>query len=373
MSSTSKGSRFIAESLAATFSHAPLAVLLALGMPLGSQLALAATPASATTTTASTTSAVGGYAATRYPIVLVHGMTGNERAAAVVDYWYGIKADLEQNGATVYEAALSGVRAEEGADGRGEQLLAFVRQVQAATGAAKVNLIGHSQGGVTSRYVAAVAPERVASVTTIATPHRGSELADFVEEKQRTDPGSVSLVVGAWANTLGVAPGVVDTGEPDALTALGAMTSARAAAFNTRYPSAGLGAAGSCQPGATSARVDGQTHLLYSWTGNAIQPTSFFGISGSKDSSVSLLDPAFVTDASTLALSVTGGIMLGRQSGQNDGIVSVCSASYGRVLGTYNWNHLDAINQLLGVRGANAQDPLAVMRAHANRLKMQGV
>jgi triacylglycerol lipase len=52
----------------------------------------------------------------------------------------------------------------------------------------------------------------------------------------------------------------------------------------------------------------------------------------------------------------------------------VCSALYGKVLGTsYKWNHLDEINQLLGVRGANAADPVAVIRTQANRLKTQGV
>lgn len=40
---------------------------------------------------------------------------------------------------------------------------------------------------------------------------------------------------------------------------------------------------------------------------------------------------------------------------------------------SYHWNHLDEINQLLGVRGANAEDPLAVIRTHVNRLKLQGV
>jgi triacylglycerol lipase len=70
----------------------------------------------------------------------------------------------------------------------------------------------------------------------------------------------------------------------------------------------------------------------------------------------------------------TGAIMLSRQSGQNDGLVSVCSALYGKVLGTsYKWNHLDEINQLLGIRGANAADPVAVIRTQANRLKTQGV
>ena len=66
--------------------------------------------------------------------------------------------------------------------------------------------------------------------------------------------------------------------------------------------------------------------------------------------------------------------MINRGSGQNDGVVSKCSALYGKVLSTsYKWNHLDEINQLLGVRGAYAEDPVAVIRTHANRLKLAGV
>src|SRR6202007_758917 len=61
------------------------------------------------------------------------------------------------------------------------QLLAQLRQIQTSTGVAKFNLIGHSQGGITARYVANVAPELVASVTTVGTPHQGSPVADGVK------------------------------------------------------------------------------------------------------------------------------------------------------------------------------------------------
>ncbi|VEB43459.1 Lactonizing lipase precursor [Chromobacterium violaceum] len=50
---------------------------------------------------------------------------------------------------------------------RGEQLLQQVRRILAITGAQKVNLIGHSQGAPTARYVAGVRPDLVASVTTV--------------------------------------------------------------------------------------------------------------------------------------------------------------------------------------------------------------
>ena len=60
--------------------------------------------------------------------------TGTDKYAGVLDYWYGIQADLQQNGATVYVANLSGFQSDDGPNGRGEQLLAYVKTVLAATG-----------------------------------------------------------------------------------------------------------------------------------------------------------------------------------------------------------------------------------------------
>ena len=51
---------------------------------------------------------------------------------------------------------------------RGEELLAQVEEIVAISGKPKVNLIGHSQGGPTIRYVAGVRPDLIASVTSVA-------------------------------------------------------------------------------------------------------------------------------------------------------------------------------------------------------------
>jgi triacylglycerol lipase len=347
--------------------------------PMTSSTALAASISSAHPNTAFAASAPNAddYAATRYPIVLVHGLAGTDRYANVLDYWYGIPADLEAHGAHVYVANLSGFQSDLGPNGRGEQLLAFVEQVLAATGASKVNLIGHSQGGMSARYVAAVAPDRVASVTTIGTPHRGTQFADFFVDTLQSDPTGLSQpIIAEFANLLGTLFGSDHNTNQDALAALHELTTSGAAAFNRAVPSAGLGAPGTCATGAPTETVDGNTHRLYSWTGSAIQPAwSALGVQGASDASVSGAgDFANVADPSTLTLLGAGTIMINRADGANDGLVSVCSALYGEVLSTsYRWNHADEVNQILGVVGERGEDPVAVIRAHANRLKLQGL
>jgi triacylglycerol lipase len=82
---------------------------------------------------------------------------------------------------------------------RARQWLSHIEAIRGQTGAEKVHLVGHSQGGLDARVL--VAPARpaeetpigpllglgygphVASVTTLATPHLGSALADEVEQE----------------------------------------------------------------------------------------------------------------------------------------------------------------------------------------------
>ena len=206
--------------------------------------------------------------------------------------------------------------------GRGEQLLAYVQQVLAATGARRVNLIGHSQGGLDVRYVAAVAPDLVASVTTIGTPHRGSEFADYVAEVLAKDPtGLAEPLIAKFADVFGTLFSSNFNTNQDAIAALTALTTSNAAQYNQAVPSAGLGAPGACQTGAPTETVNGNLHYLYSWAGSAIQPTwSALGVQGAADTSVSsAFDPANLKDPSTLTLLGSGTIMINRHSGPNDG------------------------------------------------------
>src|SRR5690606_25996313 len=90
-----------------------------------------------------------GYTKTQYPIVLSHGLLGFDRMLGI-DYWYGIPATLRRDGASVYITEVSQLNSTET---RGEELIEQVEDIVAISGKPKVNLIGHSHGGPTARYV----------------------------------------------------------------------------------------------------------------------------------------------------------------------------------------------------------------------------
>ncbi|WP_037670370.1 triacylglycerol lipase [Streptomyces griseus] len=87
------------------------------------------------------------------PVVLVHGTLANS-----VDNWLSLAPYLEHRGYCVFSldyGRLPGVPFFHGLgpiDASAEQLSAFVDKVLAATGAAKADLVGHSQGGMMPRY-----------------------------------------------------------------------------------------------------------------------------------------------------------------------------------------------------------------------------
>ncbi|MFE0133144.1 esterase/lipase family protein [Streptomyces sp. NPDC059037] len=87
------------------------------------------------------------------PVVLVHGTFGNS-----VDNWLVLAPYLVRRGYCVYSldyGQLPGVPFFNGLgpiDKSAEQLDAFVDKVLASTGAAKADLVGHSQGGMMPRH-----------------------------------------------------------------------------------------------------------------------------------------------------------------------------------------------------------------------------
>jgi triacylglycerol lipase len=283
------------------------------------------------------------YTHTRHPIVLVHGVFGFD-AIGPIDYWYGVASTLRDGGATVYMPQQSAANASEL---RGEQLLAQLRRLKAAHGHTKFHLVAHSHGGQTARYVAAVEPELVASVLTVGTPHLGSPVADGLQRD--VERSGLNGAVAAIANAFAAFESFL-SGQPalpqDALAALLSLNRAGAARFNALFPAGQPDSA--C--GSGPEQVDG---------------VRYYSIGGTRVVT-HLLDPA---DA---LLTLTSLYFPPGEA--NDGLVGRCASHWGRVLrDDYPWNHLDEINQALGLRGLFTPDPRAVLRSHANRLKQLGL
>lgn len=289
------------------------------------------------------------YAKTQYPIVLAHGALFPSKLLGE-DWWYGIGTSLTQHGATVYQAEQSSFNS---SYVRGEQLKDQVDMVLAATQADKVNIFGHSHGGQSARYLAEIYPTVVASITAIGTPHKGSDVADFIKKASDTlGEGATQVVAGivnAVGNLLNYFSGDVkekDKYTQNALDTLAELISEGAVKFNADFPDGVPTSA--CGEGSYESKNGAK---LYSW--------------GGSKSFTNMFDPV------DYVLGLSGLMFKGEP---NDGLTGRCSAHFGRVLrDDYRMNHADQVNQLFGMVDWFEANPVSVHRQQANRLKNDGL
>lgn len=288
----------------------------------------------------------------RYPIVLVPGLLGFVRVAGY-SYWAGIDKALQQRGAAVYPVRLSALHDNEAL---GEQLLARIPVILAASGASRVNLIGHSQGGLAARYAAARRPDWIASVSAVASPNQGSEVADRLRHRLRPNGPGERLLAGAFEGVARLMERLESAEAPlplplDGQASLQALSSEGMAEFNARYPQ-GLPERWG---GEGDEEVDGVRY--YSWCG-ILQPQT--------DGGGNRFDPSHLLCRRLAQLFV-------RESGQNDGMVGRFSSHLGKVIRSdYPFDHLDIVNQSLG-RVGQGSDPVGVFLEHAGRLAEAGL
>ena len=115
-----------------------------------------------------------------YPIILAHGILGvdSQDFAGLIHYWGGVDKYLRDQGVPVYAPSMNPISSSEE---RGFELKRKVRYWMAANDMSKVNIIGHSQGGLTARYMATNLgmKSKVATITSVNTPHKGTPFADI--------------------------------------------------------------------------------------------------------------------------------------------------------------------------------------------------
>ncbi len=284
-----------------------------------------------------------GYTQTRYPIVLVHGVTGFNTIGGLINYFHTIPWNLERSGAKVYTASVSFVNSSQS---RGQQLANYINGL----GEPRVNIMAHSQGAPTARVTASLIPWKIASITSIDGVNKGSKVADVI--RGIIPPGSpVEGGVNAIANALGsLVNALSNSNNPqNGLAALETLTTRGTTELNNALGWKGVNR-WSCAGTNEDVWINGQKIKFFSWSGRSVY-TNW-------------------TDITDPFLGVTS-LAFGSQ--QNDGLVDVCSAKMGNVISTnYDMNHVDAINHLFGARSWWT-NPVALYRSQANRLKNRGL
>lgn len=115
-----------------------------------------------------------GKSKSKYPFLLHHGFLSGRRLQ-----WPKAKSFITSRGYLVFTTEVS---AAQSIEDRAKQLKVQVDEILQTTGSKKINLIAHSMGGLDARYLISSLKyaDKVASLTTVATPHRGTPIAGYM-------------------------------------------------------------------------------------------------------------------------------------------------------------------------------------------------
>lgn len=115
---------------------------------------------------------------TKYPVVLIHGIALKDKTA-INSYWGKIPEHLQALGCTTY---FGGQNAYDSHKKNAEAIAQRIDLILTKHNTDKVNIIAHSKGGIEARYLITLPgyENKVASLTTLCTPHRGSSIADLI-------------------------------------------------------------------------------------------------------------------------------------------------------------------------------------------------
>ena len=162
----------------------------------------------------------------KYPLLLIHGM--GFRDYKYINYWGRIPKALEEHGARIF---YGGQDSNGSIESNARQLEKTVNAVLKTTGADKINIIAHSKGGLEARYLISTLGygDKIASLTTIATPHNGSVTVDKLMTVPQLPVKIGCKAVDMWFRLLG-------DRSPDTYSAINAFKTDNAASFNAANP-----------------------------------------------------------------------------------------------------------------------------------------
>lgn len=270
--------------------------------------------------------------ATQYPIVLVHGFN-----ASPTHNGFGpeVVRALCADGHSVFAPALPPFAYV--AD-RGAVLAKAIDDVLAGatdacghtprTAPRKVNLIAHSMGGLDSRYVVSTLHygDRVATVTTLSTPHRGSAVADMLLGlTANIDADALT----SMAEYLSRAVDTPTTLQPDLRAGLTSLAEASADAFNR------------------DNKNDGRVHYE-SWAGlsNVAAIVNSQDAPACEGKMTQFSTPLYRHTMHVLLQPIAYVVAHEGDLRPNDGLVQVASAKWGVFRGCVPADHIDEVGAI---------------------------
>ena len=163
---------------------------------------------------------------TKYPLLMIHG--AGFRDLKLPLYWGRIPGALEKRGCEIYFG-------NQDCWGSTETNAAAIKEriaaVLAETGRDKVNIIAHSKGGLDARMAASAlgCGPWIASITTVATPHRGSRTLDRLFRSAKPAFSAAAFAVDNWIRLVG-------DKKPDFLRLCEGLTTGAMERFNEANP-----------------------------------------------------------------------------------------------------------------------------------------
>ncbi|MDE7168266.1 MAG: hypothetical protein K2O28_05390 [Clostridia bacterium] len=137
---------------------------------------------------------------TKYPILLVHGIVLKE--SKIFKAFGKIDKKLKAEGYCVYVSNQDGFGTIEN---NAEQLKIQIEDILKKENSAKINLIAHSKGGLDCKYLISELhmQDKVASLTTLCTPHKGSPMASKIMSLPKFMLKFIAFWINFWYHIFG--------------------------------------------------------------------------------------------------------------------------------------------------------------------------